>query len=353
MPGSGIYYVPFVVDNTPYCIWDWDIKRHNLEFINSIDPRYFEHVASINGDLLNGEDRQYAAIALRTAYYHSLETLFALICATVQAPDCVVGWLLKYQNRELTSVTKKIHKYQPVLSRLQLKPVCWETVAIEINSFDSNDSGKDEQMRKAFGELWRRFAHDFLNEKTASEYNSIKHGLRVSMGGFTLAIGHETVPGVPAPPEAMRSMGGSPFGTSFYVPVQLHNRTNFRVRRNSLNWRPENFVHALSLVSISISNVTSYLKLRNGVEPSQAEFIVPSDEDYFSKPWELRTGIISSDINSTIEEDYIEPLSNQEILATYNAGNNEDGLKHASDAVAEDLETQPSVDLDADVTDFS
>jgi hypothetical protein len=34
--------------------------------------------------MLEGENKQYAAIALRTYYSHALETLFALICATIK-----------------------------------------------------------------------------------------------------------------------------------------------------------------------------------------------------------------------------------------------------------------------------
>src|SRR4051812_7198190 len=111
-----IQYSRFVVNETPYCVWDWDITEQNLEFINSIDPRYFEHIAKIHGEMLEGEDQQYAAIALRTAYAHSLETFFALLCATIQAPDCVVGWLLKYRNKELFDLVRKIDNRRKVFS---------------------------------------------------------------------------------------------------------------------------------------------------------------------------------------------------------------------------------------------
>jgi hypothetical protein len=103
-----IQYARFAVDETPYCLWDLDIHARNLEFINRIDPRYFEHVANLHGQFLEGEENQYAAVALRIAYSHGLESLFALLCATVQAPDCIVGWLLKYKNVELNEVIRKI-----------------------------------------------------------------------------------------------------------------------------------------------------------------------------------------------------------------------------------------------------
>ena len=28
----------FAVDETPYCVWDWDIRQLNLEFLSELDP---------------------------------------------------------------------------------------------------------------------------------------------------------------------------------------------------------------------------------------------------------------------------------------------------------------------------
>ncbi|HEV7746101.1 MAG TPA: hypothetical protein VGO56_13965 [Pyrinomonadaceae bacterium] len=93
--------IRFAVNETPYCFWDLDVHGKNLEFVNKIDPKYFEHIADLHGELLEADQKQYAAAALRLAYSHGLETLFALLCPAVQAPDCVIGWFLKYRNSEL------------------------------------------------------------------------------------------------------------------------------------------------------------------------------------------------------------------------------------------------------------
>ena len=105
---GAIQNVRFVVDETPYCLWDADIRQRNLDFLDSIDPGY-SNIADLHGQSLDGQEKQYAAAALRVAYSQGLETLFALLCAAIQAPDCVEGWLTKYQNSELESVVKKIN----------------------------------------------------------------------------------------------------------------------------------------------------------------------------------------------------------------------------------------------------
>jgi hypothetical protein len=75
---AGIQYNKFAINETPYCIWDWDIRKLNLDFLETIDPHYFEHIANIHGQFLEDGEKQYAATALRVAYSHGLESLFAL-----------------------------------------------------------------------------------------------------------------------------------------------------------------------------------------------------------------------------------------------------------------------------------
>jgi hypothetical protein len=63
-----------------------------------MDTRYFQYQAETHGKNLDGENRQRAAVALRTSYYHGLETLFMLIFAVWQSPHCIVGWLSKCEH---------------------------------------------------------------------------------------------------------------------------------------------------------------------------------------------------------------------------------------------------------------
>jgi hypothetical protein len=77
----------FTIDENPYCLWDWNIKSLNLEFLNSVNYQYFDFLAKTLIEYPEEKDKHYAATALRLAYLHGLETLFALLCASLQAPD--------------------------------------------------------------------------------------------------------------------------------------------------------------------------------------------------------------------------------------------------------------------------
>src|SRR5262249_30177507 len=90
---EGMNNVRFAINEEPHCIWGYDLHDRNEEFLRSLDPRFFEYAAKSYQALSEGEDSMRAAMALRSAYSHGLETMFALLCAVVQAPDCVYGWV--------------------------------------------------------------------------------------------------------------------------------------------------------------------------------------------------------------------------------------------------------------------
>jgi hypothetical protein len=243
--------VKFVVDETPYACWDWELARKNLEFIEGIDADYFRYVAEANAANLDSNDKHRAALSLRLTYSQGLETLFALLCSAVQAPQCVIGWMLSYKNEELQRVVQKITKGYPVYSKLKDQPITWEILAKYVHAYLGYTPEKVAWIQEGFGSLWMRFAGEFTNIKITQEYNSAKHGLRTSLGGFSLAVGLEETPGVPAPRDKMQSLGGSVFGTSYFTAEKIvdDNRLNFRPRSRSRNWNPENLANDLVLLS--------------------------------------------------------------------------------------------------------
>jgi hypothetical protein len=308
----------FAIDETPHCVWDLDIRQLNLDFLNGIDPTYFEHIANIHGPCLEGDERQYAAIALRTAYSQGLETLFALLGATVQAPFCVAGWMLKYRTEELIRVVRKILERQPIYTKWRIKRMSFEKLAEAVNAHHvTQDAEKDGRTGERFGALWRRFATDFLDEKFNFEYNSIKHGLRLHMGGFYFAMGAEDTPGVACPPERMHVLASNEFGSSFFVAERLHDRRNHVVARQSLNWNPINYFLRLHLISMSISNTIGFLKVMNGVPATEVKFSRPINEIMFDEAWKVVAGMSSVSWGSPIKAEHVTPLSSEDILSVY------------------------------------
>ena len=311
--------IGFVVDTKPYACWDWELKRKNIEFLEGIDSDYFEYVARININNIEGSDKQKAAMALRLSYSQALETLFALLCSVVQAPQCPIGWLLSYQNFQLKNVVKNISKQAPVLTKLKEPPITWEKLSACIHSNLGYEKEKIKWIQEGFAKAWRKFANDFINENFIDEYNGIKHGLRAKPGGFHLAVGPEKTPGVPAPPAKMVSLGGSAFGSTYFVKEHVvpNNKMNFRPRRHSHNWNPHNFAHGLILISMSIQNIISWLRVVNDSQTRKCRFNIPTSKNIFEKPWEQSVGVTHTTFDLIIEEGHLNPFSKEDILEIY------------------------------------
>src|SRR5690349_4853189 len=99
-----MYRYPFAVGKNAYCCWDYNLPERNQQLLRGIDPEYFWYVASQHFEALDTEHRQRAALALRTNYYHGLETLFSLLGALAQAPECVAAWIAKCSTSELRHI---------------------------------------------------------------------------------------------------------------------------------------------------------------------------------------------------------------------------------------------------------
>ncbi|MBM3941437.1 MAG: hypothetical protein FJ316_00645 [SAR202 cluster bacterium] len=311
----------FAVDELPFCVWDPDLHERNLDFINSIDPAYFAYLADVHLQGLEKEEtKQHAALSLQTAYSHGLKTFVALVFATIQAPDCLVGWLNKYDIGDLRSLVQKVANQQSILSKLRVKPITWEAIAnIVLTGLSLEDKDKERAIKRNFAVAWSHFAHDFVDQRCTEEYNSIKHGLRVRSGGFYLAIGRENTPGVSSPQERMQPLANSDFGSSFPVLERLAGtKLDFCIGSQSRNWHPEDFFYGLHLLSLSLQNVLSFLKVVIGGDPATVEFSWPSDETDFQRPWK-RVALASAfamKSSFTLERQF--QSTKEDILSAYN-----------------------------------
>jgi hypothetical protein len=146
----------------------------------------------------------------------------------------------------------------------------------------------------------------------------------VRHGGFGFALGLENEPGVPPPAESMRLLGKSDFGSSFLIAENISEartaKHHHRLMRHSLNWNPEDMSYGLHLIAISIHNIVSYLKIRNGISAEQVQFLWPTDEDLYHEPWKRSRSIGINRISwpeYQITEDQIEPYSKEDILSIF------------------------------------
>jgi hypothetical protein len=319
----------FLVYETPFCVWDWDIRDKNLRFLDYLDPGYFSYLGDSDGQRLEAEeDQQHASLAIRAAYHHALETLFTLLGAFAQAPDCVYGWVLRCQPGEIEALVNAVEKGRPICNKLGLDRVSWKSLSkiVHAPSHPNPDEVSANQAR--FAVFWSRMADEFVRENRGPEYNSIKHGLRVRAGGFTLLAGLEQSPGVPT--QDMRPVGGgSQYGCTFLTRTFIGSapKLNFRAVEASANWNPLSLVAMLHLIASSINNIISAAKMFNGVPPDQVSFQRPQDPAFFEAPWQRPALALGFSMDSPIEMQDIKPLDKAGILADLG----QRGAKHVPD----------------------
>jgi transcriptional regulator with XRE-family HTH domain len=333
-PGSeyepGIEYSKFAVGTRPYCVWEHDLAERNIEYIESFDSAYFDYVANLYSTALHSDDvdaQHHAAIATRVTYHHALESHFALLFASLQAPDCVVGWMQRYNANSLRVLVRSVDRARHPYLKVKPVPYTWEGIAAEIISAPPNYDGTFARLQDLFGGLWRRLAGEYLDQDRSEEYNNIKHGGRPGTGAtdFYVQRGFEETPGEPAPPERMRGLDGSEVGSSFFTARGFGIRPSrpsrsdphFRVRRNSLSWVPQALSDALVINSLSIRNVLTFLRKANGVDGSTLKWHVPYDEDDFRAPWNRRPGVRVSNVDDVVFEEEIQRFTPEEILSVY------------------------------------
>jgi hypothetical protein len=309
-------YSRFATDMKPWCVWDWDLKDQTATFLQTFDATYFDYLANLHADRLEGDDARHAATAIRTTYCHAMETLFALLGAIVQAPDCVPGWIQKYRPEHLDQLVEKISKGREVYSKVRAERLTWQTLAeITLRCLSLSDKDKERRIKEGFGRFWSRLAHEFLSDEIRAEYNSIKHGFRIGSRGSWIAMGEEEIPGVPCPPEKMQVVGGSEFGSTFFEPKELC-KHNLRLMRRSVNWDPFVLCGRIRMISLSLRNLVSFLLIGHGTPASSAQFRWPEELDHFDEVWH-GPSLHTSSFSTIIELKDIKPQSADEILSVY------------------------------------
>lgn len=310
----------FLVDDIPYCVWEWNLWDRNREFLDQIDHDYFRYIAETHCPELESENAQRAAIILRTSYHHALETFFTLLFAAFQAPDCAVGYVHRIKPGQIRKMIQAVNTGTGNLFNKQgIEHLSWGVISDTVNLFSYEDKMRTKETKELYSKLWTRLGHAYLDDASTKEYNSIKHGFRVKAGGFTLLVGTEPKYGISPPPEEMKPVGGSKFGTSFFCAEYIDGvkekkyEANFRVRRYSINWNPKNVAHALIMLSMSINNVISYMKIINGVDAKTVLFTRPQESEYFEEPCKHSVGILNINIDSSVSNKNITSLSREEI----------------------------------------
>lgn len=316
----------FVTGVRPAVCWGYDLAGDNARFLETLDAEYFGFVARDCAARLEDEaaldraERLRVATTLRVAYGQAAEMLMALLAATAQIPTFPMGWMLRYQNRDLREVVAAIASGRPFHHLLVERPATWSTMSALVHSYIPEPTERLGLVDKV-ATFWGRMARQFLSDHHQNEYNALKHGLRVMPGGFSIAFGIEKTSSQPAAPEDMKSLGGSQFGATYVVPVQIDGaaKHHFRISRESRNWSYEALAIDLQLMAQSMANVIGCLRVLGGADASTARFSWPggTDGDAFTRYRDFLPSLERFALPDNLLAGDMAPVTAAEIIAAY------------------------------------
>jgi hypothetical protein len=294
----------FVVNERPFACWNYT-EKDNLDFIRHIDHHYFTMQADVFEPLLQTDHSQRAATALRQAYSHALETLFALTYASLQAPICIQGWLTKYGIEDLIGLTEKVRDGQHILTRIHLQAVNWDTIVqVLYTSFDGPEL-------EVFTQWYRWFADDFLRDMRRIEYNQVKHGFRGSSSPTLVSFQPEGKPLI-----EFTSDHGMSFDEP--VPVVQGNRLNFSLQGRRINWTPLHMAQSLRVIAVLIHNIVGLL--RQELAEEEIERMMPPEGITIENLLATRThGFDTLRANADFGAQQTDLISGAEIIDSYPA----------------------------------
>jgi hypothetical protein len=311
----------FLINESPNCIWDYELAKTNKTFLTSIDPSYYRYIAeTFEKDLENSDKdiRYRASLALRASFYQALETFFLLVGAMVQAPECEYAYVLKASTSQVKLVANRIETKTFTDHCFFLdNDLTWQEIARII--FEPADHPTKQHAIIKFSECWSLFAKEFCDPLNTSEYNSLKHGLRVSPGGFNL-FKSKTKLADDLSGENRQHVGGNEYGSSFFVKAPIDGSKlgrkdpHFTSKMVLLNWSPSNVVNALKVLSYSIRNIASYLCARNKLDFKFISFQTPGNIDYLLSPWSDRITVLNSTVFYKVKERQVTRHSRNQML---------------------------------------
>ena len=304
----------FAVGDEPYCLWDSDVAERTRDFLAGLDSEFFSYILLVH---METEDEKRASVSIRLALHHGTETLFSLLGAFVQAPDCPYAWIAQCRTEELRKVVSRISAGDDSLITRWEKPILgWADVSAAVLQNCQLGTEKHKHNVAGFGMAWAALAGEVQDEVMNHEYNAIKHGFRTRSGGFTLAVGLEETKGVPAPESAMNVIGRSQFGSKFYKVEKFKGKggRHLRSRRTSVNWSLERNILLLQLVQLSINNVISALKVANGTPASECRFQTLVEGEDFMRAWKYSTGVTSMNVDFVLDENDLPEYTKADIL---------------------------------------
>ena len=107
---------------------------------------------------------------------------------------------------------------------------------------------------------------------------------------------------------------------SFHVPFKMSENSdpsNLKLKRRSNNWDPHKIANKIVLISISIGNILSFLKILSGVDPASVQFVRPENDNDFSEPWTNRIPVPTASFDIDVSTDDSNLMTKEQMVEVH------------------------------------
>lgn len=253
--------IGFIVNDRPIAVYGADLRESTHEFIRTFSADFWGHqvtlATSVPRDNVSNEHVAFVRLALS----HAQEHLFALVFSFLQAPFSPDLWLYHYKPSDLPAMVEKVANGGHILTQFGLGETSWKSITRVIWPW----LGEEEY--EATNRMLGVLATHFMNDHRKGEYNGLKHGLRLSLGGISISFSPGGSPDEKPSPESYISLAQSKFGCRFWSFEKIPGRKDHMVGRSRVsNWDFGELGFYLTHTAMLIGNMGSAFRVFSKIE---------------------------------------------------------------------------------------
>ena len=295
----------FCVLEKAYSVWGSDLREENDRFLRTISADFYEKFSQAQSkkDLEDATVRGIESGLTRLVWHHSLETLFCLIGACLQAPNCVFGYFSNCHNNGIREIAKSLLKKQRLkYTYASLEDYSWEGIikaVYEPTPWVEECPETIDYVARAFEAM----AEAYLSDWHRLEYNSLKHGMRVATGptSFKMANpkGQFDVPdGI-----NIEARDSSHFTHTISSPnlTTGKRRNHLIVERVIVGWSLDRTIKDIQLIAMMIRNVINLIKVIRSTKDQLTFHRPTTDQEWWDDYFKDTSNLRSCNLNENYE----------------------------------------------------
>lgn len=275
----------FYVNKRPVCIWAPPpmLKEMNERVVDGIRPEFFIAKSTHLFNELTKTKEPWVGMSLRADYGHAVESVLALLFASIQAPLCIMGWLDLYRVEDIEELCDSLSKGRPFEHMLLDHPKSLRDIVEHVlRPMDAVVVGPDgievrrEQILEGSLAALQRMIEDFLDADARAEYNAYKHGYRLRQARMAGEI-------------SLRDQGplnfdSGEFGSEAYGLTKI-DKYNYGVHSSFIAWDPKKMAARVQVAAMWMMMIKETLRVEFSGGAHKPQWPFYQSHEAYIEPW--------------------------------------------------------------------